>query len=77
MIDDSCESDLRGEDANFRARTPPMKRGGHVLDDDACCIHCGFDAAEHHHWRHSTYEGRAAAMAGNADEPPCQRRVDR
>jgi hypothetical protein len=32
---------------------------GHQLDDDACCIVCGFDAAEWYWWRYSTDEGRA------------------
>lgn len=31
----------------------------HEFDDDACCIHCGFDGAEWHHWKHYTYEGQA------------------
>lgn len=31
----------------------------HEWDDDGCCIHCGFDGAEWHWWKHSTYEGRA------------------
>lgn len=32
----------------------------HEWDDDGCCVHCGFDGAEHWHWVHNTYEGRAA-----------------
>jgi len=63
--------DFDGEEAYRRAHTPPMKSGGHKFDDDGCCINCGFDGAEHHHWRNNTYEGRAAAMDGQADEPPC------
>ena len=31
----------------------------HEWDDDGCCIHCGFDGAEWHWWKHDTYEGRA------------------
>lgn len=39
----------------------------HDFDDDACCIHCGFDGAEWHHWRHNTYEG----LATRDTQPPC------
>ena len=35
----------------------------HDFDDDACCIHCGFDGAEWHQWRHNTWEGRAQPEA--------------
>ena len=30
----------------------------HEFDDDACCIHCGFDGAEWHHWKNHTWEGK-------------------
>lgn len=40
----------------------------HDFDDDACCIHCGFDGAEWHHWRHNTWEGRAQP---EARQPEC------
>lgn len=68
-------ADVVGEEAYRRANTPPMKHSEHKLDEDACCIHCGFDAAEHWHWRHNTYEGRAAALNDGAHEPRCTRRV--
>lgn len=32
----------------------------HEFDDDAVCIHCGFDGAEWHWWKNHTYEGRAS-----------------
>lgn len=32
----------------------------HEFDDDGCCTKCGFDAAEWHHWKAQTYEGRAS-----------------
>ena len=32
---------------------------GHEWDDDACCIHCGFDGAE---WRHLREEGEPMPM---------------
>lgn len=35
----------------------------HQFDEDGCCIHCGFDGAEWHWWKHSTYEGRAQPQA--------------
>ena len=31
----------------------------HTYDEDAVCIHCGFDGAEWHHWRFNTHEGHA------------------
>lgn len=40
-----------------------QKVGLHEYDDDACCIHCGFDGAEWHWWKNSTYEGRAQPEA--------------
>ena len=43
----------------------------HEFDDDACCIHCGFDGAEWHHWKHNTYEGRAQP---DAKAPLCVER---
>lgn len=30
-----------------------LNKAYHELDEDACCIHCGFDAAEEHHLRMS------------------------
>ncbi len=33
---------------------------GHMFDDDACCVDCGFDGAEWSHWRNYTYEGKAS-----------------
>ncbi len=36
---------------------------GHNFDDDAVCTDCGFDSAEWHYWKHSTYEGRAKPEA--------------
>ena len=42
--------------------------GRHEFDDDGCCIHCGFDGAEWHWWKHSTYEGKAQP---NAKRPQC------
>lgn len=41
----------------------------HEWDEDGCCIHCDFDGAEWHHWKHSTYEGRAQP---EARMPPCK-----
>lgn len=40
----------------------------HEYDDDGCCIHCGFDGAEWHHWRYNTYEG----VAMKTPAPPCK-----
>lgn len=42
----------------------------HEFDEDACCIHCGFDGAEWHHWKHNTWEGRAQP---DARQPKCDR----
>jgi len=42
----------------------------HEWDDEACCIHCGFDGAEHWWWSHDTYEGRAAEPEKRR-MPPC------
>jgi len=69
------DADIAGEEAYRRAHTPPMKHDGHELDEDAVCIHCGFDGAEHWHWSTQTYEGRAAALDGKANEPRCKRRI--
>lgn len=66
-------NDHTNEARYVREHTPPIKRGGHKLDEEAVCIHCGFDAAEHWHWRNMTYEGRYAALDGKADEPLCTR----
>lgn len=41
----------------------------HEWDDDACCVHCGFDGAEWWHGKHRTYEGRAS----NETMPLCDR----
>jgi hypothetical protein len=41
----------------------------HSWDDEAICIHCGFDGAEWHHWKHHTYEGKAS----NARIPSCNK----
>lgn len=41
----------------------------HLFDSDGVCIHCNFDGAEWHHWKHNTYEGRAAT---NTKMPPCE-----
>ena len=43
----------------------------HEWDDDGCCVHCGFDGAEWHWWKHSTYEGRAQP---EARQPLCKER---
>lgn len=55
---------------------PPIQsvrsRTGHEWDDDAVCIHCGFDGAEWHHWKHYTYEGKAQP---EAKPPLCTRRA--
>lgn len=42
----------------------------HEYDEDAVCTVCGFDGAEHAHWRKSTYEGRAADAEARRT-PPC------
>lgn len=39
----------------------------HDFDEDGNCFHCGFDGAEWHWWKTSTYEGRA--LAGAECEP--------
>lgn len=39
----------------------PKAPAPHEFDDEACCVHCGFDGAEHWWWAHDTYEGRALA----------------
>lgn len=53
---------------------PPLRvvnqPNGHEFDDDAVCIHCGFDGAEWHHWKHHTYEGKAQP---EAKQPLCTR----
>lgn len=49
----------------------PVKRA-HEFDDDAVCVRCGFDGAEHWHWSHNTYEGVAAREAGEAGMPECK-----
>lgn len=36
-----------------------MSTHPHVFDNDATCVCCGFDGAEHSHWRNYTHEGRA------------------
>jgi len=46
------------------------QRTEHEFDDDAACIHCGFDGAEWHHWKHNTYEGKAHP---ETKMPPCTR----
>ncbi|MDE2419517.1 MAG: hypothetical protein KGN32_17135 [Burkholderiales bacterium] len=49
-----------------RANARPWEQAsgrGHNFDDDAVCTDCGFDAAEWHHWKHSTYEGKAKPEA--------------
>ena len=45
----------------------------HEWDDDGCCVHCNFDGAEWHWWKHSTYEGRAQP---DAKEPLCKERTE-
>jgi hypothetical protein len=47
----------------------PTPRSEHYWDEDGCCETCGFDGAEWHHWKHSTYEGRAME---NARMPNCK-----
>lgn len=37
-----------------------MQLANHEYDEEAVCVYCGFDGAEWHWWRYSTYEGRAA-----------------
>jgi hypothetical protein len=59
------------------------RRLGHVWDDDACCIYCGFDAAEEYHLRitcvepgerqpqpdWATYCKKRGAIQENCNEP--------
>jgi|GEM_PF-2618028 len=45
-----------------------MKSIRHEFDDDAVCIHCGFDGAEWWHWKKHTHEGLAQP---DAKEPQC------
>lgn len=47
----------------------PKKSTGHEFDEDAVCIHCGFDGAEWSHWKHNTWEGKAS----DAKQPLCTR----
>ncbi len=32
----------------------------HIYDEDGTCVICGFDGAEFHWWKNSTYEGKAS-----------------
>lgn len=66
---------LSGVDAQFEALfggallppiVPPTPRG-HEFTEDGICLHCGFDGAEFHHWKHHTAEG----LASDASCPPC------
>jgi hypothetical protein len=43
----------------------------HEWDDEAVCVHCGFDGAEHWWWSRDTYEGRAAPEEERR-MPPCR-----
>lgn len=66
--DGASNAERPGESiAEHLERLPPQ----HEWDDDGCCIQCGFDGAEWHWWKHSTYEGRAKP---DAKQPPCRRR---
>lgn len=48
----------------------------HELDDDACCIHCGFDGAEEYHLRVSTVHPHAR-MPAPFWAVYCERRTER
>jgi hypothetical protein len=50
------------------ATTPAQPDDRHDFDEDGCCTKCGFDGAEWHHWKHSTWEGRAQP---DAKPPRC------
>lgn len=56
-------------DAKAKHLQEPVKPR-HEFDDDAVCIHCGFDGAEWHHWKHWTHEGKAHP---EAKPPLCTR----
>lgn len=62
------------EDDGHDEQPPQLirQKTGHEFDDDAVCIHCGFDSAEWHHWKHHTYEGKAQP---EAKPPLCTRRA--
>lgn len=57
---------------DYEPPRPPRSSTGHEYDDDSVCIHCGFDGAEWHHWKHHTYEGKAQP---EATPPLCTRRA--
>jgi hypothetical protein len=59
--------------ANATANDERVK---HEYDDDGVCVHCGFDGAEWHWWKHSTYEGRASTIE-RPDCKPKPRRFER
>lgn len=55
-------SKLYDEDAGcFQRQKPARKPYSHEYDEDAVCIHCGFDGAEWSHWKNYTYEGKASS----------------
>ncbi len=41
----------------------------HIFDQDGTCLICGFDGAEFHHWKTSTYEGKASP---EVKQPECK-----
>lgn len=48
----------------------PVKPTGHEWDDDAVCIHCGFDGAEWSHLKRYTHPDDANP---EAKQPLCKR----
>lgn len=67
----SCPSLMDRWGRGYRSADVGGRPQRHEWDDDACCIHCGFDGAEWHWWRHHTYEGKSQP---EARMPPCEPR---
>jgi hypothetical protein len=63
-VDAPCDSPPAG----LCQKASEILLGLHEFDDDAVCIHCGFDGAEWHHWKHNTWEGKAKP---DARQPRC------
>lgn len=64
------EEDFNLEDYEDHEHEPWSDAQGHLYDEDAVCLHCGFDGAEHSWWAKNTYEGMAASEEERA-VPPC------
>ena len=67
-MDDHAPEPEEWEDLDpATAPASPAVPGRHQFDDDAVCVHCGFDGAEWWHWKRNTYEGKAS----EATQPLC------